>query len=96
MKKIIVFIIILSIEIPFLSAQCTDQVLHLNGSMTVNGILVTVSSSGNIDSNSVYCSNTLPYFVGYNYSSGSGDGEYNFTFSPAVSSITLNFSLKCH
>ena len=92
MKKIIILTIIVCLKISTSFGQCTEQVLHLHGSMTINGVLVTVSSSGSVDSNSVYCTNTFPYFVGYNYISGSGNGIYNFTFSPAVNSITLNFS----
>lgn len=92
MKKIIALALLICLKISTLSAQCTEQVLHTNGSATVNGVLVTVSSSGVVDSNSVYCTNTYPYFVGYNYGTGSGNGVYNFTFSPAASSVTLNFS----
>jgi hypothetical protein len=72
--------------------QCTDQVLHSSGSATINGILVTVTSSGSVDTNSAYCVNTFPYMVGYNAFSGSLDGAYHFTFTPAVDSITMNFS----
>ena len=76
-----------------LSGQCTYQVTHLAGTMDLNGVEVTVTSEGFVDSNSGYCVNTLPYFIGYSYSLGySGTGSYSFNFSPPVSELTLNFS----
>ncbi len=76
-----------------LSAQCTYQVTHTSGTQTINCINTTVTSSGTMDVNSVYCVATQPYFIGYSYGSGtSGNGSYTFTFSPAVSALTLNFS----
>lgn len=77
-----------------LYAQCTtsNQVTHLSGSVVINGINVTVSSSGNVTNNSVYCASTSPYFIGYNPGPGSGTGRYIFDFSPAVDSVRLNFS----
>lgn len=92
MKKLFLFVVIVTLRISLVFGQCTSQVLHFNGSIPVDGVNVTVSSSGNVDSNSIYCINTFPYFVGYNYSTGSGNGIYNFNFSPAVNAITLNFS----
>lgn len=74
------------------NAQCPNQVTHLIGTDVVNGIDVTVSTTGNVDDNTSYCVNTSPYFVGYNSSTGSGNGMYTFDFFPPVNSLTLNFS----
>jgi hypothetical protein len=75
------------------SAQCSDQVMHASGTAVVAGITVTVTSSGDVDTNVVYCASTMPYFIGFNYSSGSSmTGAYTFSFSPPVSGVTLNFS----
>jgi hypothetical protein len=84
--------IIATLKLATVFGQCTNQVLNLTGTTTINGIQVSVTSSGMVDSNSIYCNNTFPYFVGYNYISGSGNGTYTFNFSPAVNGITLNFS----
>ncbi len=75
-------------------AQCitNNQVTQLSGSVVINGINVTVSSSGNVTNNSSYCTETFPYFIGYNPGPGSGTGSYTFNFSPAVDSVRLNFS----
>lgn len=75
-------------------AQCTTshQVTHLSGTVVINGIAVTVSSSGNVTNNSTYCAQTVPYFIGYAPGPGSGTGRYTFDFSPAVDSVRLNFS----
>jgi|GEM_PF-3925562 len=76
------------------NAQCntSNQVTHLTGSVIINGVNVTVSSSGNVTNNSTYCTQTVPYFIGYNPGTGSGTGSYTFNFSPAVDSVRLNFS----
>lgn len=73
------------------SSQCTNEVSHLTGTMTVNGVNVTVTSTGKVDY-LAYCSGT--YMVGYSYSStpNSGDGSYIFTFSPAINGVTINFA----
>ncbi len=93
MKKFSLLAIILSLYVSSVYGQCTNQVTHLNGSMSVNGVMVTVGSSGFITSNSSYCPVTSPYFIGYNYDSVySSTGSYSFSFSPAVSMATLNFS----
>jgi len=75
-------------------AQCTtsNQVTHLSGTVVINAIAVTVSSSGNVTNNSSYCAATVPYFIGYAPGPGSGTGRYTFDFSPAVDSVRLNFS----
>lgn len=75
-------------------AQCitNNQVTHLSGSVIINGINVTVSFSGIVTNNSSYCTETYPYFIGYNPGPGSGTGSYTFDFSPAIDSVRLNFS----
>lgn len=76
-----------------LNAQCTDQVTHTSDTATVAGSVVTVTSAGCVDVNTVYCASTVPYFIGFDYSTGNScTGSYTFTFSPAVGSVTLNFS----
>lgn len=93
MKTLTIFAIIFALEVATVFGQCTNQVYNLSGDTTVNGILVTVTLSGIVDSNSIYCGATFPYFIGWNYSSNmSGNGSYTFNFSPAISGITLNFS----
>lgn len=74
-------------------AQCDGQVTHLTGSLVVTGIDVTVTSSGVVDNNSVYCPETLPYFIGYEYGMGtSGTGSYTFTFVPPIANAVFNIS----
>lgn len=74
-------------------AQCDQKVSHLTGTKTINGVKVTVTNSGVVDSNVSYCDATSPYFIGWNYGlSNSGTGSYTFTFSPAIREATLNFS----
>ena len=73
-------------------AQCTNQVTHMSGTMTVAGSSVTVVPSGQYTSYTTYCVNTQPYFVGYNFGTGSGFGSFEFTFSPPISSLTINTS----
>ncbi|MEP7264469.1 MAG: hypothetical protein ABI772_08225 [Bacteroidota bacterium] len=94
MKSKITLIIITTcnfiISSNFLFAQCSNQVTHLTGTTTVNGVNVSVSSTGFTSDNSTYCASTIPYFVGYNVVSG--NGMYTFNFSPSINSLTLNFS----
>ena len=93
MKILILSALLFSLNTTTLFSQCTNQVLNLSGTSVVNGISVEVTSSGVVDSNSDYCDSTMPYFIGYNYISGSsGNGSYTFTFSPAIDAATLNFS----
>ena len=75
-------------------AQCTTshQVTHMSGSVVINGINVTVTSSGNVMNLTTYCPETLPYLTGYAAGPGSGTGSFTFNFVPAVDSVRLNFS----
>lgn len=74
-------------------SQCTNQVTHMHGTKMINGVNVTVTYTGVVDSDFVYCPSTVPYFIGYRYAGGqNGDGSYLFTFSPPVSAITVNVS----
>lgn len=92
MKTLSTLLIILTLKIATVSGQCTNQVYNLSGDTTINGIHVTVTSTGIVDSNSDYCAATLPYFIGWNYALNiSGNGSYSFNFSPSISGITLNF-----
>jgi gliding motility-associated-like protein len=75
-----------------LSAQCTNQVTNVSGTVTIGCTNVTVTSAGTVDVLTTYCASTTPFFIGYNYGTGSGTGSYTFTFSPPVSSLTLNVS----
>lgn len=75
------------------TAQCTYQVLHTVGTQTVGGSDVTVTSAGVADSNAVYCTETLPYFIGYSYTGGiSGTGSYSFLIDPPVTGAMLTVS----
>lgn len=74
-------------------SQCTYQVTHLNGMKTINGVDVTVTHTGVVDSNFAYCPETFPYFIGFTYAGGqNGNGSYVFAFSPPVSAVTFNIS----
>lgn len=64
----------------------------MSGSVVINGINVTVTSSGNVMSLSTYCPATIPYLPGYTPGPGSGTGSFTFNFVPAVDSVRLNFS----
>src|SRR6187402_276271 len=75
---------------PLANAQCVDQVTHLTGTQTIAGTDVTVTSSGVVSGLSTYCTETLPYFIGYN--SGSGTGSYTFVFDPPILSARFNVS----
>jgi len=73
--------------------QCAAQVTHLQGTKTINGVAVTVTAVGTVDSNVVYCPATKPYFIGYTYAGGgNGNGSYQFSFTPPVSAVTFNVS----
>ena len=88
---IVIAFILLSID--GLSAQCGYQVFHDSGSQTVNGIQVTVTSSGDSDLITNYCPDvTQPYLIGADYSLPNVNGSYTFQFSPVIDSLTLNFS----
>jgi hypothetical protein len=77
----------------FLNAQCAHHVTHTSGTSTVNDIQVTVSSTGLLFSNSMYCQNfTQPYGIGAGIGAPTGYGSYTFQFSSPVDSLHLNFS----
>ena len=72
------------------SSQCVNQITRITGNTTINGVNVTVTSTGSVDS-ILYCNNE-PYEIGYTYGIGAANGSYTFSFSPAVSGVTLNFA----
>jgi len=88
--------IIYSFILAFVSLQAFPQcrVSHLNGTMNVNGINVTVTHTGDVDTVST-CNNMLgPYWIGVHYSPlpfSCNGGRYNFSFVPSVSEVFLNF-----
>jgi hypothetical protein len=90
MNKIIALTALATINFATLFGQCIIPVSHLNGSITINGVDVSVNSIGYFNSNTGYCYQTQPYWIGFN--STSGNGSYTFGFTPPVDSVTLNFS----
>ena len=73
-------------------AQCPDQVLHVQGTQAVAGVDVTVTSTGYVDTNTVFCSETFPFIVGA-VGGGtplSGPGAYTFQFDPPIDSAVIN------
>jgi hypothetical protein len=94
-NKLRVYVFILSfIQLNQSYSQCSNIVTHYNGNDTINGVAITVSSSGTVDTNTVYCPGiTEPYFIGYNYTTNSSSsGSYTFDFSPPINLATLSFS----
>lgn len=78
-------------------AQCTDQVTHLQGSQVIDGINVTVTSTGIADEFWTYCAETFPYWVGaddngFCGSGNTGTGSYTFQFDPPIAGAVLNVS----
>lgn len=97
MKKLFAAFILSSLLVissgDHLWAQCTNQVMHTTGTATVGSTSVAVTSAGNTTNWTTYCpAVTQPFFIGYSPSLGSGTGSFTFTFTPAVSGVTLNFS----
>jgi hypothetical protein len=90
MKKLLTIFFLLNCSI--VRSECTNQVTHLTGTVQVNGVNVTVTSSGLVDTFYTYCPNTFPYFIGASWQGITGTGSYSFIFSPPVSALTLNFS----
>ncbi|MBD3636237.1 MAG: T9SS type A sorting domain-containing protein [Crocinitomicaceae bacterium] len=83
---------ILLLTLPFGSfAQPNLQVSYTTGTDKVGNVQVKVKSKGTVNINGSYCSQSQPYHIGGN-KVGVGDGSYIFEFSPAVSSVKLNFS----
>ena len=95
MGKFINLVLIITLGSTHSLGQCTNQVLHLIGTRTINGISVTVNSSGFVDSFPNYC-RAFPYVIGRNSSSINGDGSYTFKFTPAVNGVSLNFTSTDH
>lgn len=93
MKINLLFLVVLCLYSGASTGQCTHQVMHLDGTLPVNGVDVTVTATGFTEFNSGYCPATLPYFIGYSYNlMTSGNGSFTFDFSPPVSMVTLNFA----
>lgn len=92
--KIIIILAIITLNTATTFGQCINQVSNTTGTANVNGILVSVTSSGIAGINPTYCNNvTTPYYIGYSFtSSNSGNGSYTFNFSPAIATASLNFS----
>jgi hypothetical protein len=87
--KPLIVIALIFLSVYGLSAQCGDQVFHDSGSQTINGIQVTVTSSGQSGLLTDYCPDvTQPYLIGLS----DMDGSYTFQFSPSIDALTLNFS----
>ena len=66
--------------------QCTTQVNHTSGTLTVGCTEVTVTSEGSVG-NLNYCAE-FPYWIG----AGSNTGSYIFTFSPPVTGVSLGLT----
>ena len=85
--------LILTILFNQLHAQKTDRLRHLSGTRTINGIQVTVTQEGAVDSLTYCGDDTGPYFVGNDYSGlGNITGSYIFTFTQPVKEVFLNIA----
>ncbi len=74
-------------------AQLPNRVKHMQGTATVNGIEVTVTHVGEINTSGVeyYCDGqTGPYYFGLDYERRYGNFE--FSFSPPISHVTIDFT----
>lgn len=69
----------------FVNGQCSNPVFHEIGNDTINGVVVTVSSSGSASLGGT-CLNEIYYYIGV-----VGIGSYTFEFSPPIDSLILNF-----
>ncbi len=79
------------------SAQNQNRILHLKGTQIINGISVTVSSKGNVDSLHYCGEDTGPYYLGYNYKNkGAKNGSYTFSFSEPADEVIINLSAMSH
>jgi hypothetical protein len=72
-------------------SQAVHQLEHTVGTEKIQGVKVTVTSSGTVATNTTYCQDSQPYHIGGDEVK-KGDGNYTFEFSPAVSEVMLNFS----
>jgi hypothetical protein len=91
-KKLLTILILATFCFEEGHSQCINQVTHLTGTASIQGVNVSVTSFGVVDTFYSYCPNTFPYFIGYHQPSTGGTGSYSFTFSPPIDSLTLNFS----
>lgn len=90
---IILFFVIILIS-QSSTAQCTtNHVIHLTGSVVMNRITVTATSKGVTDSLNYCPTSTFPYLIGATQGNPiNANGSFSFTFSPAVDTVSLNFS----
>jgi hypothetical protein len=91
MRKLIFIYTIFCIS-KYSYSQCNLQVTHTSGTKILNSISIDVSSTGIVDTSTTYCENTFPYVIGFNWIPDNGPGRYNFSFSPVIDSLTINFS----
>jgi len=70
-----------------INAQCTDLIVHLSGTQVINGVAVSVTSAGSVDSWSS-CNGLGPYWVGQD----DQDGSYTFHFDPPIIGVTLGYA----
>jgi len=91
MKKVVFILLTLVISLE-ISGQCTNKLNHTTGTVVVSGTSVSVSSAGQVLTNTSYCPSTSPYYIGYDGSFQNANGSYTFNFTPAIDSLTLNFS----
>ena len=82
--------------VSLLHSQPMQRIAHLKGSQKINGIDVSVKSSGLVAflSKPTHCNgNTGPYYMGYNTTTYScATGSYTFSFNPPVAFLNLNVS----
>lgn len=95
--KLLLFQLSCWITICSIQSQELIQIIHTNGNKQYNGVEVSVTSSGRVDSLK-YCNNdTWPYYIGYNSGAAkAGDGSYTFSFSTPVKEVVINLSALSH
>ncbi len=81
------------LQTSLIHSQGLTMLKHLKGTRTINGVKVTVTQEGFVDS-LYYCGDdTGPYFAGNDYSrSCCQTGSYIFTFSQPIKEVYLNIS----
>jgi hypothetical protein len=94
--NLFLFLVVMGFQ-SFAYSQSLQRIEHLRGTKQINGIKVTVSGKGQVDSLHYCGEDGGPFYLGYNYAKPHcGDGTYTINFSEPVSELVINLSALSH
>jgi hypothetical protein len=87
--KRVLMLFVLSLSVQSIRAQCLNEIQYLAGTHQIACTEVSISSWGSVSGGNSCVGSIGPFVIGFN----NLNGGYNFTFSPPIEGVSLDFAV---